>query len=100
MGKRNPYLLRDSGGRPALLTSGSLAESDVAARRLPGTNASAGRLAALNPRIGYDAAASIAKRAQADGLTLRDAAVASGLVTPDQFDAWVVPLEMTRPASG
>ena len=55
---------------------------------------------ALNPRIGYDAAASIAKRAQADGLTLRDAAVASGLVTPDQFDAWVVPLEMTRPASG
>jgi fumarate hydratase class II len=50
---------------------------------------------ALNPHIGYDNAASIAKRAHADGTTLKEAAVASGLVTEEQFDAWVDPASMT-----
>jgi fumarate hydratase class II len=52
---------------------------------------------ALTPHIGYDRAAQIAKRAQHDGSTLREAALALGLLTPEQFDSWIVPLEMTRP---
>lgn len=50
---------------------------------------------ALNPHIGYDRAAEIAKRAHAEGTTLREAAVASGHLTEAEFDAWVVPGEMT-----
>ncbi|MFO6419184.1 class II fumarate hydratase [Hylemonella sp. W303a] len=49
---------------------------------------------ALNPHIGYDKAAQIAKKAHKEGLTLRDAALASGHVTPEQFDQWVVPEQM------
>ena len=51
---------------------------------------------ALNPHIGYDASAAIAKRAHREGTTLRAAAIASG-VDGDDFDAWVVPLDMTHP---
>jgi fumarate hydratase, class II len=54
---------------------------------------------ALAPHIGYDRAAAIAKRAHHEGLTLREAALASGLVTPEQFDVWVDPLAMTAPGS-
>jgi fumarate hydratase class II len=50
---------------------------------------------ALNPHIGYDQAAQIAKRAHQSGETLREAALALGLVTEEQFDAWVQPLAMT-----
>jgi fumarate hydratase, class II len=50
---------------------------------------------ALNPHIGYDKAAQIAKRAHAEGTTLREAAVASGHLTGEEFDAWVVPEDMT-----
>ena len=50
---------------------------------------------ALNPHIGYDRAAAIAKKAHQDGSSLRDAAVASGHVTAAQFDQWVVPARMT-----
>ena len=49
---------------------------------------------ALNPHIGYDKAAKIAKTAHASGSTLRDAAVGSGWVSGEQFDAWVVPAQM------
>jgi len=52
---------------------------------------------ALNPHIGYDNAAKIAKKAHREGTTLKEAAVALGLVTPDQFDAWVDPRKMTEP---
>ncbi|MEZ5317353.1 MAG: class II fumarate hydratase [Vicinamibacterales bacterium] len=52
---------------------------------------------ALNPHIGYDNAAKIAKKAHKDGTTLKDAAVALGLLTPAQFDEWVVAEKMTRP---
>jgi fumarate hydratase class II len=52
---------------------------------------------ALNPHIGYDAAAKIAKKAYADDSTLKEAAVALGLLTAEQFDAWVDPAAMTRP---
>ena len=52
---------------------------------------------ALNPHIGYDRAAQIAKRAHQEGTTLREAAVASGHLTGEEFDAWVVPERMTGP---
>jgi fumarate hydratase class II len=55
---------------------------------------------ALNPHIGYDNAAKIAKKAHTDGTTLKDAAVALGLVTAEQFDDWVDPRKMTGPAIG
>jgi fumarate hydratase class II len=49
---------------------------------------------ALSPRIGYDRAAAIAKKAHADGTSLREAALALGAVTSDQFDEWVRPERM------
>ncbi|WP_141820164.1 class II fumarate hydratase [Ornithinimicrobium humiphilum] len=55
------------------------------------------QVTALNPHIGYDKAAAIAKKAHKEGLTLREAAIASGELTEEQFDAWVVPVDMTRP---
>ena len=54
---------------------------------------------ALNPRIGYDRAVAIGKRALADGITLREAAIASGHVTGEQFDEWVKPEEMVVPGT-
>lgn len=49
---------------------------------------------ALNPHIGYDKAAEIAKKAHREGMTLKAAAVASGYVTEQQFDSWVIPSDM------
>lgn len=49
---------------------------------------------ALNTHIGYDKAAQIAKKAHQDGISLREAALALGHVTAEQFDAWVVPARM------
>ncbi len=49
---------------------------------------------ALNPHIGYDKAAQIAKKAHHEGLSLREAALALGHVTAEQFDRWVVPAQM------
>jgi len=54
---------------------------------------------ALAPHIGYDKAAAIAHKADHEGLTLREAALALGYVTPEQYDAWVKPAEMARPRS-
>jgi fumarate hydratase class II len=54
---------------------------------------------ALAPRIGYDAAAQIAQRAHREGTTLREAALASGLVTPEEFDAIVDARRMTEPGN-
>ena len=52
---------------------------------------------ALNPHIGYDNAAKIAKKAHADGTTLKEAGVELGLLTEDQFAEWIVPAEMIKP---
>jgi fumarate hydratase class II len=52
---------------------------------------------ALNTHIGYEKSAKIAKKAHVEGTSLKEAAVALGYVTPEQYDAWVVPVEMTRP---
>jgi fumarate hydratase, class II len=49
---------------------------------------------ALNPHIGYDNAAKVAKKAHAEGTTLKAACVALGLLTAEQFDQWVRPENM------
>ncbi len=49
---------------------------------------------ALNPHIGYDKAAAIAKTAHRDHLTLKEAALRLGYVTADEFDRWVQPGSM------
>lgn len=51
---------------------------------------------ALNPHIGYDKAAAIAKQAHKEGLTLKESALKNGL-TSEQFDEWVKPKEMLGP---
>jgi fumarate hydratase class II len=52
---------------------------------------------ALNPHVGYDRAAEIAKKAFAEGTTLRDAAVALGYLDGEEFDRIVRPEDMTGP---
>ncbi|PCJ99865.1 MAG: fumarate hydratase, class II [Zetaproteobacteria bacterium] len=52
---------------------------------------------ALNPHIGYDNAAKIAKKAHADGSTLEEAGLKLGLLTSEQFKEWIKPLDMIKP---
>jgi len=52
---------------------------------------------ALNPHIGYDKAAQIAKKAHKDNSSLREAAISLGYLTGEQFDQWVNASEMTHP---
>ncbi len=52
---------------------------------------------ALNPHIGYDNAAKIAKTAYKNGTTLKEEGVKLGLLTEEQFDEWVDPLTMIGP---
>ncbi|MFF7708776.1 class II fumarate hydratase [Pseudomonas sp. NPDC007930] len=54
---------------------------------------------ALNPHIGYDKAAQIAKKAYAEGQTLREAALELGFLTDEQFDQWVRPENMLEPGA-
>ncbi len=53
---------------------------------------------ALNRHIGYDKAAAIAKKAQKEQSSLRTAALGLGYVTAEEYDAWIVPIDMTHPA--
>lgn len=53
---------------------------------------------ALNTHIGYDNAAKIAKKAYAEGTTLKEAALSLGLLTEEQFDEWVQPEKMVHPS--
>ena len=55
---------------------------------------------ALNPHIGYDKAAKIAKQAHKEGTTLKAAALALGFVTEQQFDEWVRPHDMVGNKAG
>ncbi len=55
---------------------------------------------ALNPKIGYDAAASVAKEAHASGKTLREVVLARGLMSAAELDAALDPSSMTRPGAG
>lgn len=52
---------------------------------------------ALNPKIGYDNSAKVAKKAHNEGITLREAAIALDLLTGEEFDAFVKPEKMTKP---
>jgi fumarate hydratase class II len=52
---------------------------------------------ALNPYIGYDNAAKAAKKAHKEGTTLKEAAMALGVLTSEQFDQWVRPEKMIGP---
>ncbi len=52
---------------------------------------------ALNPHIGYDNAAKIAKKAHKEGTSLKEAGIALGLLTSEQFDQWVKPETMLGP---
>ena len=52
---------------------------------------------ALNPIIGYDNAAKVAKKAHKEGTTLKEAALALNLLTEEEFDAAVRPEGMTHP---
>lgn len=52
---------------------------------------------ALNPHIGYDKAAAIAKHAHKKGINLREAAIELGYLTGEEFDRYVKPEEMTHP---
>jgi fumarate hydratase class II len=52
---------------------------------------------ALNPHIGYDNAAKIAKKAHQDGSTLKEAGIELGLLNEEQFKDWIKPIEMIKP---
>lgn len=54
---------------------------------------------ALNPYVGYDKAAAIAKKAYKDGSSLKEAALSLGILTAEEFDKYVKPEEMTEPRS-
>ena len=85
-----------------LLADGALSFEEHCARGIEADRARIGDLVqrslmlvtALNPHIGYDKSAKIAKAAHAQGLSLREAALASGYVTAEQFEAWVRPEAM------
>lgn len=53
---------------------------------------------ALNPHIGYDNAAKIAKKAHQDGSTLKEAGMALDLLTEEQFKDWIKPIDMIKPS--
>lgn len=53
---------------------------------------------ALNPHIGYDNAAKIAKNAHKKGTTLKESGIELGLLTSEQFDQWVLPEKMIHPS--
>lgn len=57
------------------------------------------QVTALNRHIGYDKASKIAKNAHKKGLSLRESALELGFVTEAEFDAWVVPADMTHPSA-
>ena len=97
-----PLVIHDFLHSVRLLADGAVSFNDNCAA---GIEANRGRIkellnnslmlvTALNPHIGYDKAAQIAKKAHKEGLSLRDAAVASGYVTAKQFDQWVKPQDM------
>ncbi len=58
------------------------------------------QVTALNRHIGYDKASKIAKNAHKKGSSLKESALELGFVTSDEFDQWVVPVDMTHPSVG
>ena len=58
------------------------------------------QVTALNRHIGYDKASKIAKNAHKKGSSLRESALELGYVTGEEFDEWVIPVDMTHPSAG
>ncbi len=87
-----------------LLAEGCLSFEERCARGIEPDRAKIGEhlenslmlVTALNPHIGYEKAAQIAKAAYRENSTLREAAIRSGYVTAGQFDEWVKPEAMTH----
>ena len=80
-----------------LLTDGCQSFEEFCARGIEhNLNNSLMLVTALNPHIGYDKAAQIAKNAHIENKTLKIAAVESGYLTAEDFDHWVKPGEMTN----
>jgi fumarate hydratase class II len=92
-----PLLIHNFLQSVRLLADGSVSFNDNCAAGIEPDEARIGELVhgslmlvtALNPHIGYDKAAQIAKKAHKEGTSLKEAAVASGHVTGEQFDQWV-----------
>ena len=57
------------------------------------------QVTALNRHIGYDKASKIAKNAHHKGISLRESALELGFLSADDFDRWVVPVDMTHPSA-
>jgi fumarate hydratase class II len=100
-----PMLIHNFLQSARLLADGCASFEEHCARGIEANQARIGELlerslmlvTALAPHIGYDRAAEIAKKAHREGTTLRDAAVALGYVSAEDFERWVRPVEMTRP---
>jgi fumarate hydratase class II len=100
-----PMLIHNFLQSVRLLADGCASFEEHCARGIEANQARIGELVerslmlvtALAPHIGYDRAAEIAKKAHREGTTLRDAAVALGYVSAEDFERWVRPEEMTRP---
>jgi fumarate hydratase class II len=100
-----PMLIHNFLQSVRLLADGCASFEEHCARGIEANQARIGELVerslmlvtALAPHIGYDRAAEIAKKAHREGTTLRDAAVALGYVSAEDFERWVRPVEMTRP---
>jgi fumarate hydratase class II len=103
-----PMLIHNFLQSVRLLADGCASFEEHCARGIEANEARIGELVerslmlvtALAPHIGYDRAAEIAKKAHRDGSTLRDAALALGYVSAEDFERWVRPEAMTRPGTG
>ncbi|MEX0638651.1 MAG: class II fumarate hydratase, partial [Burkholderiales bacterium] len=103
-----PMLIHNFLQSVRLLADGCASFEEHCARGIEANEARIGELVerslmlvtALAPHIGYDRAAEIAKKAHREGSTLREAALALGYVSAEDFERWVRPEAMTRPGSG
>ena len=103
-----PMLIHNFLQSVRLLADGCASFEEHCARGIQANEARIGELVerslmlvtALAPHIGYDRAAQIAKKAHREGSTLRDAALALGYVSAEDFERWVRPEAMTRPGPG
>ncbi|MEX2239582.1 MAG: class II fumarate hydratase [Burkholderiales bacterium] len=103
-----PMLIHNFLQSVRLLADGCASFEEHCARGIEANEARIGELVerslmlvtALAPHIGYDRAAEIAKKAHREGSTLREAALALGYVSAEDFERWIRPEAMTRPGSG
>ena len=98
MAFNNLQSIRLLGDAAVSFTDNCIAGTEPNAQRIDGLMRSSLMLVtALNPHIGYDNAAKIAKQAHEENGTLLEAGLALGILSEEQFAEWVRPEEMTRP---